>query len=105
MLGTALRRRALYAVDSRAEERASAVFSEHPRSHLPGRIVTHVLSVAAVEVGNPEAALVLVKTDDGAHTAQFKDATRRRSVFTCSQSWLYSSRELLSMSPKLESFR
>jgi len=37
---------------------------DNPRADLPGRIVSHMLGVRALEVRNPVPFLVLVKTHD-----------------------------------------
>jgi hypothetical protein len=44
--------------------RRSAGLRRHPLAHLPGRIVTHVLPVAALELRDPIAKLVAVVAND-----------------------------------------
>src|SRR6476659_8756786 len=40
---------------------------QHPRPHLPGRSVPHMLAVSALELGHPMPLRVLVKTSYSAH--------------------------------------
>ena len=47
-----------------ANHAGPAVVGENPRTHLPRRVVAHVLGVAALQVGHPVILGVLVKTDD-----------------------------------------
>ncbi len=42
----------------------AAFFGEDPGPDCPRRVVPHVAGVAALEVGYPVAAFVLVKTND-----------------------------------------
>jgi hypothetical protein len=46
------------------DEACPARFRSNPRSRLPGRIVPHVLGVAALQVGDPMSFLVLMEADD-----------------------------------------
>lgn len=46
------------------DARRASFRRRHPWTALPRRIVTHVLRMAACEVGDPIAAVVLVKSDD-----------------------------------------
>ena len=59
-----LRRCALCAGEGRADHRGSPVMRENPGSLLPGRIVSHVNRVTALEVGHPMLLFVRVKADD-----------------------------------------
>ena len=44
----------------------------HPLPHLPGRVVPHVLAVAALELGDPVSLLVLMEAGDPAlHGQEF----------------------------------
>ena len=54
------------ALDHLSQLPSAAVGIDHPRSHLERRLVTHVPSVAAGELGHPETVLVLVETGDRA---------------------------------------
>jgi hypothetical protein len=51
--------------ESVTEEARTSFLGRYPRSLLPGRIVPHVARVAAREVGNPIAVLILMKPDNG----------------------------------------
>jgi hypothetical protein len=55
---------AAYALERRPDSLAAPLEGNHPRPHLPGWIVTHVLRVAALEVSHPVILLVLMKAHD-----------------------------------------
>ena len=59
-----LRLCALCAGDGRANHGGPPIMRENPWSLLPGRIVSHVNSVAALEVSHPLLLFVRVKADD-----------------------------------------
>jgi hypothetical protein len=48
------------------KESRSAFACGNPQSIRPGRVVTHMLSVPAFQLGNPTALFVLSKADDPA---------------------------------------
>jgi len=54
----------LFTAQLLADVSLTALGAGHPRSHLPGRAVTHVLAVAAVQFGYPIALFIGVKTGD-----------------------------------------
>ena len=60
------RRRAVTidAVQGSTYESATPLGSNHPRPHLPRRIVTDVLGVPTVQLGNPVSQLVPMKACD-----------------------------------------
>lgn len=41
-----------------------ALGAGHPRSYLPGRVMTHMLGMATFQVGHPVVVFVLMKTDN-----------------------------------------
>jgi hypothetical protein len=43
---------------------STALLTDHPGTNLPGRIVTHVLLMAARELGHPVPLVVLMETSD-----------------------------------------
>ncbi|MEA2723751.1 MAG: hypothetical protein QOH59_1522 [Gemmatimonadales bacterium] len=55
---------AFRALERRAQPALSTFFGCHPVPNLPGRIVTHVLLMAARELRHPVPLLVLMKTCD-----------------------------------------
>ena len=59
----------MLAVEDPAESALAAFGSRDPVASGPGRIVTHVLSVAAFEIGDPMAVFIEMKADDapGSH--------------------------------------
>jgi hypothetical protein len=61
---SAVRVTALDAFQRFSQEARTSSFGHHPVSHLPGRIVTHVLGVAALEIGDPMTFVILMKADD-----------------------------------------
>ena len=54
------------AVQPSTNEAESTIRRGNPRSDLPGRVVTDVLGVAALEVRNPVLLFVLVEANDAA---------------------------------------
>jgi hypothetical protein len=52
------------AVQGSTDEASSPIFRRHPRPNLPGRIVPHVLGMAALEFGNPMLLIILVESND-----------------------------------------
>jgi hypothetical protein len=52
--------------ENRSEMFGATGLGDHPWPLLPRRIVTHVLRVATLQVGDPIADVVLVKPDDAA---------------------------------------
>jgi hypothetical protein len=73
---------ALRAREFSADARRAPFRRRHPRTALPRRIVSHVLCVAALEIGNPIAAIVLMESDDFAIRSRRCNRFARRSVFT-----------------------
>ena len=57
---------AAHAVELAAEHRRAPFLGRHPRPHRQRRPVTHVLTMAAVEIRNPVAMLVEMETRDRA---------------------------------------
>jgi hypothetical protein len=55
---------ALHTHQLSADETLSSRFGDHPGPKLPRRIVTDVLSVTALELGDPVLFFVLMKTND-----------------------------------------
>jgi hypothetical protein len=49
-----------------AEESSPSLLADDPRAHLPGRIVSHVLRVTALELSDPMTLGILVKAHDAA---------------------------------------
>ena len=47
-----------------SQKSGPALGRQHPRTHLPRRIVPHVLPVPALEIGDPVPFLVGMKPDD-----------------------------------------
>lgn len=54
----------MHAIKYRTEHRLAAGFTEHPWAALPGRIVAHVLRVAAFELGHPMPLVIDAKAND-----------------------------------------
>lgn len=54
----------MHTVKHCAEHRIATGLGEYPGPVLPGRIVSYMLRVAALEVGDPMPFLVDVKADD-----------------------------------------
>ena len=50
--------------ERRAEPLVASLDGNHPRPHLPGWIVTHVLRVPAFEVRHPVVLRVPMESDD-----------------------------------------
>src|SRR5580698_4515956 len=73
---------ALCTRESGTDARRALLPRRHPWTSLPRRIVPHVLRVAALEVGDPIADVVLMKSDDlAAWPLRYRDPTRS-CVFT-----------------------
>ena len=51
-------------LERRADARTAALDGNDPWPHLPGRIVSHVLRMAALELGHPVPFVVLSEADD-----------------------------------------
>jgi hypothetical protein len=56
---------ATFALQDAADPLRSFCFAEHPFAEGPGRIVAHVLGVAAVELRCPMVLFILTETDYG----------------------------------------
>ena len=72
------------ALERRAEPSSPTLFVDHPRARPPRRPMAYVLLVAAGELGDPVAELVLVIADDGAlHPARVRAALGRARRSGC----------------------
>ena len=60
------RRVAVGTLERRTQPALTTLRGEYPRAFLPGRPVTHVLAVAALEERHPVPHLVLLEADDAA---------------------------------------
>jgi hypothetical protein len=74
-----LRSLALHAVERRPDEPRPPLIRNHPRPHLPRRLVPHVLPVPALKLSDPMSFVVLIKPDDpaGRHEAAAASSARR----------------------------
>jgi hypothetical protein len=52
------------AIEFDAESRIPAGGRDYPRTHLKGRLMPHVLSVSAFEIGHPITDLIATKPND-----------------------------------------
>jgi hypothetical protein len=52
---------ALGALEHRLEPASPTLLARHPATNLPGRIMTHVLAMAALQLGHPVPLLVLME--------------------------------------------
>lgn len=77
------------AVERSAEVRGAGGVGQDPFPHLPGRVVPHVLGVAALELGDPVGFRVLVKSNDaGQHVTMITMQRIQTIVIGAGQSGL-----------------